>query len=74
MSPGARLFTARRLDALPEDMTPSARLLLVALWLHEVQHGHGMTRSALSAWSGTAKNTFTRSWGELLRRGLLVRS
>lgn len=56
---------------MPENLTPSARLIVMALWLSEQTRG-GATRAQVMAMTAVEGRSFDRSWKLLHARKLLT--
>lgn len=57
---------------MPTDLTPSERLILMFLRLHEQLHKKGATQEAIQKGTGVKGRTFERSWKTLQQRNFLM--
>lgn len=72
MAPRPSIFTARKFTAMPMNLTPTARMIVLALWLKENIQG-GATRSEILKMTGVRGRSFERAWALLKSRGILIK-
>jgi hypothetical protein len=68
----SRCFSAPRLEVMPLGLTPTARTLLLALWLCEATGEHA-TKDHLLELVGCNYWSFHRAWKSLHERHLIRR-
>ena len=74
MPPRPNIFLARGFAGpMPENLTPSARLIVMYLWLSEQTRG-GATRAEVMEATAVEGRSFDRSWKLLHSRKLLTKA